>query len=94
VLPNFYVSYVPNAVPLTAKQKFKLAWKATVDPSNFVVTGVVAGLQQADNDFGGYGQGAEGYAKRYGANFADSVAGNFIGGALFPSLLRQDPRYF
>ncbi len=94
VLPNFYVSYIPNAVPLTSKQKFKLAWKATVDPMNFVVTGAVAGIQQADNDFGGYGQGATGYTQRYGANFADSVADTFIGGALFPSLLKQDPRYF
>jgi hypothetical protein len=94
VIPNFYVSYVPNAVSLTPKQKFKLAWKATVDPMNFLVTGAVAGVQQADNDFGGYGQGAEGYARRYGADYADSVAGNFIGGAIFPSFLKQDPRYF
>jgi hypothetical protein len=94
VLPNFYVSYVPDAVPLTPKQKFKLAWKATIDPSNFLVTGAVAGVQQGQNDFKGYGQGGEGFARRYGADFADSVAGTFIGGAVFPSLLKQDPRYF
>ena len=94
VLPNFYVSYIPDAVPLNVKQKFKLAWKATVDPANFVVTGIVAGVQQAQNDFSGYGQGAEGYGRRYGANYADSVTGTFIGGAIFPSLLKQDPRYF
>jgi carboxypeptidase family protein len=94
VLPNFYVTYVPNAVPLNSKQKFRLAWKATIDPANFVVTGAVAGVQQAQNDFKGYGQGGAGYARRYGADFADSVAGTFIGGAVFPSLLKQDPRYF
>ena len=94
VIPNFYVSYVPNAVPLTPKQKFELAWKWTVDPVNFGITGVIAGIQQSQNDFSGYGQGAAGYAKRYGAVFANSVTGTFIGSAILPSLLKQDPRYF
>jgi len=94
VFPNFYVSYVPDAVPLTRKQKFELAWKATTDPVAFVVTGAVAGIEQADNAFSGYGQGAQGYAKRYGAAYADQVSGTFIGSAILPSLLKQDPRYF
>jgi len=94
VIPNFYVSYVPNAVPLTTKQKFELAWKWTVDPVNFGITGVIAGIQQSQDDFNGYGQGAEGYAKRYAAVFANSVTGTFIGSAILPSLLKQDPRYF
>jgi hypothetical protein len=94
VLPNFYVSYDHNAVSLTSKQKFELAWKTTVDPVSFGVTGVIAGIQQAQNDFSGYGQGAQGYAKRYGASYADFVAGTYIGGAILPSILKQDPRYF
>jgi hypothetical protein len=93
-IPNFYVSYVPDAAPLTAKQKFGLAWKSTIDPINFVIVGGIAGVQQATNDFSGYGQGAKGYAKRYGAAYADSTAGTFIGSAILPSLLKQDPRYF
>ena len=94
VLPNFYVTYNPAAVPLSSKQKFKLAWKATVDPVNFVVVAGAAGLEQAANAFGGYGQGAQGYAKRYGAAYADSVTSTFIGSAILPSLFKQDPRYF
>jgi len=94
VVPNFYVSYVQNAAPLSSKQKFELAWKTTVDPVTFGVTGVIAGIQQAQNDFSGYGQGAQGYAKRYGASYADVVAGTLIGSAILPSLLKQDPRYF
>jgi len=94
VIPNFYVSYKPDAAPLNAKQKFKLAARLTVDPINFLLIGVVAGVQQAQNDFSGYGQGAEGYAKRYGASYADFAAGTFIGSAVLPSLLKQDPRYF
>jgi hypothetical protein len=94
VLPNFYVTYVPNAAPLTPKQKFKLAWKSMVDPVTFGVTGAIAGIQQADNDFSGYGQGAQGYAKRYGAVYADAAISTFIGGAILPSVFKQDPRYF
>ena len=94
VIPNFYVTYVPDAVPLTSRQKFRLAWKATVDPVTFALTGAVAGVQQAENDFNGYGQGAAGYGRRYGAAYGNVVAGTFIGGAILPSLLKQDPRYF
>lgn len=94
VIPNFYVTYVPNAAPLTPRQKFQLAWKSTIDPVSFGVTGVIAGVQQATNQFGGYGQGAAGYGRRYGAAYGDLVTGTFIGGAILPSLLKQDPRYF
>jgi Carboxypeptidase regulatory-like domain len=94
VIPNFYVTYVHNAAPLTPKQKFELAWKSTVDPVNFGITGVIAGIQQADNDFSGYGQGAAGYAKRYGAAYGNFLTGTYIGAAILPSLLKQDPRYF
>jgi hypothetical protein len=94
VIPNFYVTYDPAALPLQPKQKFELAWKSSTDPITFAATGLVAGLEQADNGFSGYGQGTQGYAKRYGASFADSFIGNMIGGAILPSLLKQDPRYF
>jgi hypothetical protein len=94
VIPNFYVTYLPNAVPLSSRQKFELAWKTTVDPVNFGITGFIAGVQQAQNDFSGYGQGTQGFAKRYGASYADFVAGTFVGSAVLPSLLKQDPRYF
>lgn len=94
VIPNFYVSYDHHALPLAPRQKFELAWKTSVDPVTFGVNGVIAGVQQARNDFSGYGQGSQGYAKRYGATYADFVAGTFIGSAILPSLLKQDPRYF
>jgi hypothetical protein len=56
-LPNFYVTYVPDAAPLAPKQKFELAWRSTTDPFTFVGVGAIAGLEQAFDDFGGYGQG-------------------------------------
>jgi hypothetical protein len=94
VIPNFYVSYIPDAAPLDTKQKFELAWRTTIDPVTFVLNGAIAGIEQAQNDYGGYGQGAQGYGKRYGASYADLVTGTFIGSAILPSLLKQDPRYF
>ncbi len=94
VIPNFYVSYVPNAAPLSPKHKFELAWKSAIDPFTFVAVGVVAGLDQAGDRWGAYGQGVQGYAKRFGANYADVFVGTFIGSAALPSLLKQDPRYF
>ena len=94
VIPNFYVTYDPHPVSLGARQKFELAWKSTVDPFNFAITGAIAGIQQADDRFRGYGQGAQGYGKRYGAGFADGAIGTFIGSAILPTLLKQDPRYF
>lgn len=94
VIPNFYVSYIPDAAPLTSKQKFGLAWKSSIDPVTFLIVGGIAGVEQWQNDLSGYGQGAQGYAKRFGANYADTLTSTFIGGAILPSLLKQDPRYF
>jgi Carboxypeptidase regulatory-like domain len=94
VIPNFYVSYIPDAVPLNSRQKFSLAWKTVIDPVTILLVGATAGVEQAENHFSGYGQGAQGYAKRFGAGYADTVAGTFVGAAILPSLLKQDPRYF
>ncbi|MES2220543.1 MAG: carboxypeptidase-like regulatory domain-containing protein [Acidobacteriota bacterium] len=94
VFPNFYTSYVWKAEPMTGGQKFRLAWRSVIDPVTFLSTGVVAGAQQWNNSFADYGQGAAGYAKRYGANYADGFIGLMLGGAVFPTILHQDPRYF
>jgi len=93
-IPNYYVSYTPHAAPLTPRLKFQLALKTVANPYTFAITGGVAGIEQADDAFSGYGQGVQGYAKRYAAAYADLVTGTFIGGALLPSLLKQDPRFF
>lgn len=94
VIPNFYVSYVPNAAPLAPKHKFELAWKSATDAVTLAGVGVLAGFAQAADRWGAYGQGAQGYAKRFGATYADVFAATFLGGAVLPSLLNQDPRYF
>ncbi len=94
LVPNFYVSYVWKAAPMTPKQKFKLAVRALVDPATFVIAAGFAGIEQATNEFSGYGPGWEGYAKRFGAGMADTAIGGMLGGAVLPVLFHQDPRYF
>jgi hypothetical protein len=94
VVPNFNVSYNQDAAPLSHKQKLHLAWRTATDPVAFGIAGFDAGFSQAENDFPGYGQGAQGYAKRFGASYADNFDGTMIGNAIFPILLKQDPRYF
>ena len=94
ILPNFFVSYIWRATPLTSGQKFRLALKNAADPGNLLLVGTVAGVQQATNSFPGYSQGWKGYGRRYGADLGNLVSGTFLGGAILPSLFRQDPRYF
>lgn len=93
-IPNFYVSYLPNAAPLSAGQKYSMAWRYSIDPFNVLFAGVAAGEEQAQNAYPGYGQGAQGYGKRFGAALADGFTSNLIGGAVLPALLHQDPRFY
>jgi hypothetical protein len=93
IIPNFYVAYDPNAAPLTTKLKFKLAAKVAFDPVTFIGVGIVAAAGQA-GDHPNYPEGTKGYAERYGASYANGFSDIMIGGAILPSLLHQDPRYF
>jgi len=94
VLPNFYTSYQWNAAPLTAKQKFKLTAHAATDPVFLGITGITAGIEQAQNTYPEYGGGPAGYWKRYGAAYGDAVIGRFMSSVVFASVFHQDPRYF
>jgi hypothetical protein len=94
VLPNFFVTYDPNAVALNVRQKFELSWKSRLDPAQFGVVAIVAGIQQARGDYSGFGDGAGGYAKRYAAAYATSLTRSVISQVALPSLFKQDPRYF
>jgi hypothetical protein len=94
VLPEFGVTNQKHPRPLTPKEKFHLFYKSAFDPATFAVTGLEAGISQAQDSFPSYGQGASGYGKRYGAAFADQVSSGFFTNYFFPTLLREDPRYF
>jgi hypothetical protein len=95
VLPNYLtVENGKQIPPLTTGQKFKLVALGTFDPVEFPYVGALALIDQAENTDPSFGQGFAGYAKRYGAAFADTTIENFMVGAVFPSLLHQDPRYY
>lgn len=93
-MPNFNTSNLQNAEPMSPGQKFQLAAKSALDPFTFFAAGLDAELDHLQNNFPEYGHGASGYAKRFGASYADSFDGTMLGNALFPVLLKQDPRYF
>ena len=94
LVPNYYTSYLWNAAPMTPKLKFGMAFRTITDPVSLLVVAGIAGAEQYHKTFPGYGQGAEGYAKRFGSTYADTVASRMLGSAVFPVLFHQDPRYF
>lgn len=94
VIPNFYSSYDWDAPPMLAKQKFKLSFRSVLDPVSFLTVAGLAGAEQYQGLFPGYGSGIEGYGKRYGAALANRFTGEMLSRAAFPSIFHQDPRYF
>jgi hypothetical protein len=95
VIPNNRtVEHPKKFAPIKVGTKFKLSAEDAFDPYGFVSAGVNAGVEQAAKDHEQYGQGATGFAKRYGADFADESISEIFGGGIYPSLFRQDPRYF
>jgi hypothetical protein len=94
-LPNFLtLENAGNVPPLTTGQKYAVVARGSFDPIQIVWYGALSGLSQAEDSEPGFGQGAEGYGKRYGAYAADGTIENFFVGAILPSVLHQDPRYF
>jgi hypothetical protein len=94
IVPNFYSSYDWNAPPLNARQKFALAFRSEIDPVTFAGAAAVAGAEEYQKMYPGYGGGFGGFGKRFGAQYANDFASRMIGSAVFPSLFHQDPRYF
>jgi hypothetical protein len=94
VMATFNTTNNRDALPLSTGQKYQLFFKSATDPWPFVLTAFGAGIDQAENSFPSYGQGMEGYAKRFGAGYTDYFTGNLLGNAVLASLLREDPRYF
>lgn len=94
VVPNFNTSYVQDAAPLSRKQKFSLAFKSSIDFGTILVSAADAAYNEWTDSFPEYGEGMKGYGKYLGASYADTFDGTMLGNALFPALLKQDPRFF
>lgn len=94
-LPNFLtLENAGNVPPLSSGQKFHIVFRSSFDYVQFGWYAFLAGISQAENSEPGYGQGWEGYGKRYGAAMADGTIENFMTSAVLPSMLHQDPRFF
>jgi hypothetical protein len=94
-LPNFLtVDKNGNIIPLTAGQKFKVVARGAFDPVQIPWYGILSAIGQAENSEPGYGQGWGAYGKRFATYAADGTIENFFVGAIFPSILHQDPRFF
>lgn len=94
VIPNFGTTSRQDAPPLSGRAKFRLFYKSAFDPVELSVVGLQAAVSQGEDEFPEYGQGAEGFGKRYGATLADEVSSNFFSNYFYPVLLKEDPRYF
>jgi len=94
VVPNFNTSYVQDAAPLSKKQKFSLAFKSSIDFGTILVAASDAAYNEWTDSFPEYGEGMKGYGKYLGASYADTFDGTMLGNALFPALLKQDPRFY
>jgi hypothetical protein len=94
VIPNYFVAYGKHPAPLSPRQKFHLSFKMLVDPATFAGVGITAGIQQSMNSYHQFGQGSEGYAKRFGAAYGTAATNLLITSAAAESLFHQDPRYF
>jgi hypothetical protein len=88
--------YKPGAVlcSLEPKDKFVLFVEDTLDPVTFLGSGFNAGLDQAENQDPTFGQGAAGYGKRFGADFADQASSRFFKDFAYPLIFSEDPRYY
>ena len=92
--PKFDVSERDDPRALTPNEKFRLFAIDATRPYQFVAAAAVTGISMIDHDNRGFGQGGEGFGKRYGAAMADEASSAFFGEFLFPTIFRQDPRYF
>jgi hypothetical protein len=94
VVPMFNVQSNHNAAPLSSKQKFQLFFRGSTDWYQFAITGIDGEISLLGQEYPSYGEGVEGFAKYWGAAYADTFDGNFWGNAVLPSWWHEDPRYF
>jgi hypothetical protein len=94
-LPNFLtLQGTQKLPPMSTKDKFKVVALGTFDYVEYPWWGVLAALSQAFNGNPAFGQGWGAYGKRYAVTAGDSLVENFMVGAVFPSVLHQDPRFY
>jgi hypothetical protein len=95
VLPNYRTANETAVyTPVSTKQKFVIGLKDSFDYPLFLLAGAFAGLGQWTNENPSFGQGMAGFGRRLGTAYADQAIGNMMTESIYPSILREDPRYF
>ena len=96
VIPNYQTVSNPEAPfkRLTAKEKWDLCWKSSLDPFTGVSALIGTISSQGGNSDPKYGNGARGFAERYGAAVTDFSTQNLFSGFVLATILHEDPRYF
>jgi hypothetical protein len=94
ILPNYFVTYEAHPAPLSSQQKLHLSMKTILDPTTFAAAAITAGIQQEKNSYYQFGQGTEGFAKRFGSAYFTAAQNILITSVAADSILHQDPRYF
>ena len=95
VMPNYGTVRTSNELPpMTSGQKYRLATAQAFDYFAFPFNAALAGISQANNSPESWGQGWGAYGKRFGSTFADNSIGTYMTTAIFPSMLKEDPRYY
>jgi hypothetical protein len=90
----FFPDLATDRAPLRVSLKFGLFANNSISPAAIIGSAFGAGINQATNTPSGYGQGAEGYGKRFGSSMATRASTQFFGTFVIASVARQDPRYF
>ncbi len=95
IIPNFQAVSVDTYLPpLSVKQKFWIATQNSFDYSAFISVGIQSGVEQVTNTYPEFRQGAAGFGRYYWHTFADQAVGNYVVGAIFPSITHEDSRFY
>jgi hypothetical protein len=95
IFPGFRVADANKPfVPISNRRKMYIAFRDSTDLPVFLTTGALAGIYQWQDTNPSFGQGAAGYARRYGTSYGDLAIGNMLTVGVFPSAFGEDPRYF
>lgn len=95
IIPNYRTSPSLHPYkPLTPAEKFKIATEDSFDRGTVALAVLFAGESQLTNSTPAFGPGVTGYARYLGTAYADFVIGDMMTEAIYPVMLRQDPRYF
>lgn len=90
----FYPELARTPGALTSDKKFELFLDKSLSPPQVLSSLAGAGIGQSNDSLHQYGQGADGYAKRFGSSMASGASSHFFGTFLLPTMLHEDPRFF